>query len=281
MVAMLNAGLRVFDLRPAFDVTNQTLVWWHSQALVSETATMEDTLFGFYAWLDDHPTEALFLSFQYEGSTTPYASFNQAVQQALFDTLSSPSANKYFLQTRGALGTLGEARGKITMLQRFDLTDLVPSAQASLGGLHLSPNNWTDNSPNITLVYNTTTNATAYIEDLYDIGAGGLPQGSSAAESIQWKYNATTAHLNMAATSHPDSLFISFASSEYDLNIPAETPIIQALGNGSDSTPLGGVNDRLVPFLQQYKGKRLGMVMFDFFEQPSDLVPTLLSLTPP
>lgn len=45
---MLNAGIRVFDLRFAFDTTNSTLVFYHSQALQSETATVEDDLFAFY-----------------------------------------------------------------------------------------------------------------------------------------------------------------------------------------------------------------------------------------
>ncbi|TKA61021.1 hypothetical protein B0A55_11447, partial [Friedmanniomyces simplex] len=74
MVRMLDDGIRVFDLRYAFDVTNTTLVFWHGPGLVSETATVDDVLYGFYRWLDDHPSEALFLSFQYEGSTTPYGS---------------------------------------------------------------------------------------------------------------------------------------------------------------------------------------------------------------
>lgn len=84
----------------------------------------------------------------------------------------------------------------------------------------------------------------------------------------------------MAATTHPDSLFWSFASSTNLLNSPPVTPEIQALGNGS-LTPNGGVNQRLVTFLQGMKGKRLGVVMFDFYETPNDLLPLFLSLLPP
>lgn len=278
MVKMLDMGIRVFDLRPAFDVTNSTLVFWHSQALQSEISTMDDLFFGFAQWLDDHPSEAIFLSFQWEGSTMLYASYNADAQMALYNSVTSPIAKQYILQTTGELGTLGEARGKITLLRRFDLPNLPASYENSLPGLHFSPNNWTDNDPDITLIYNTTTNATAYIEDYYNIETA---VGSNATENIQWKYNATTAHLTKAATQYPDSLFWSFASSENDYNIPPETPRIMALGNGTAYTPLGGVNQRLVPFLQAQKGKRLGIVMFDFFEQPADLVGTLLSLQPP
>ena len=146
MTRMLDAGIRVFDLRYAYDVTNTTLTFWHGSGLVSETATLDDVLFGFYAWLEDHPSEAIFLSFQYEGGTIPYASADVGVQLQLFNALTSPAARKYFLQTKGSLGTLGEARGKATPFRRFDL-DLLPEAYtAALPGLHFSPNLWTGES---------------------------------------------------------------------------------------------------------------------------------------
>ncbi|KAK5116927.1 hypothetical protein LTR62_006648 [Meristemomyces frigidus] len=277
MLTMLDDGIRVFDLRYAYDVTNTTLVFWHGPGLVSETATVDDVLFGFYAWLDDHPSEALFLSFQYEGGTIAFASDSAGVQLELFTALSSPGARRYFLQTKGSFGTLGEARGKITLLKRFDL-DLLPASYTGLlPGVHFSPVNWTDNSPDIALVYNSSTGAAAYIEDYYQ---PLTPANSTASENIQWKINATEAHLTMAATSHPDSLFWSFASSTNLVNNPPITPGIQALGNGS-LTPGGGVNDRLVSFLRTMKGKRLGIVMFDFYETPGELLPLFLSLLPP
>ncbi|RDW77653.1 hypothetical protein BP6252_05706 [Coleophoma cylindrospora] len=274
-IDMLNLGIRAFDLRFAFDPTNSTLVFWHGQALQSETATVEDVLFGFYKWLDDHPSEAVLLSFQYEGSTTLYAANDAAVQLSMFNVLTSDHAKKYFVQTQGQLGTLGEARGKITLLRRFNLDQLAESYSEQLPGLHFSPSLWTDNDPNIALTYNTEKNLTAYIEDYYGLDS---PIGSGAALNIQWKYNATTAHLLKAATQDPDSLFWSFASSNYNADSPPETPKIMALGNGTDYTPRGGVNQLLVPFLKNMTGKRVGIVMFDFFETPNTLVPTLLSL---
>ena len=54
--------------------------------------------------------------------------------------------------------------------------------------------------------------------------------------------------------------------------------MIMALGNGTAATPLGGVNQRLTPFLQQQKGKRIGIIMFDLFDQPANLAQTLLNL---
>jgi 1-phosphatidylinositol phosphodiesterase len=60
---MLNAGIRAFDIRYSFDATNSSLVVYHSAALQSETALLSDIMFGFYQWLDDHPSETLLLSF--------------------------------------------------------------------------------------------------------------------------------------------------------------------------------------------------------------------------
>jgi 1-phosphatidylinositol phosphodiesterase len=50
-----------------------------------------------------------------------------------------------------------------------------------------------------------------------------------------------------------------------------------AVGNGT-LTPRGGVNQRLVPFLKEQRGKRVGIVMFDYFDLPSDLIDEFLSL---
>lgn len=275
VISMLNSGIRVFDLRIAFDPTNSTLVFWHSQALQSETATADDVLFGFYKWLDDHPSEALFLSFNYEGSTTAYAQDNAAVQMAIFNTLTTLAAKKYFMQTKNEFGTLGEARGKITLLRRFNLDQLPTSYSDAIQGVYFSPDQWTDNDPDITLIYNSAKNLTAYIEDFYETGT---PYGMGAAYNIEKKYNATTAHIIKATTEYPDSLFWSFASSENDSDDPVETPEIMALGNGTQYTPLGGVNQRLIPFLQQQKGKRVGIIMFDFFDQPSNLIQTMLDI---
>lgn len=269
---MLDAGIRVFDLRYAYDVTKTALVFWHGTALQSETATVDDVLYGFYNWLDEHPSEAIFLSFQHEGGNNDFGT-----QMMLYNTLTSPAAKNYIIQTRGTIGTLGQARGKITLLRRFDLDLLPASYEASIPGLHFSPSNWTDNGPNVTLVYNQTTEETAYIEDYYQ---PLTPSGSPAEENIRWKVNATEAHLRRAASSHSDSLFWGFASSTNTHNVPPDTPEVQALGNGT-LTPKGGVNQQLIPFLKTMKGKRLGIMMFDFFEEPKELVPLYLSLLSP
>lgn len=188
--------------------------------------------------------------------------------------LTSDHAKQYISQAKDELGTLGEARGKITLLRRFDLDLLPASCTGAMPGLHLSPTKWTPNSPDIELVYNEAQQLAAYIEDFYEIGTA---DGTDAAVDIQWKYNATTAHLTKAMNDHPDSLFWTFASSEHNQNHPPDFPRIMALGNGS-LTPDGGVNQKLLPFLRQHSGRRLGIVTLDFYDQPEDLVDAILGL---
>lgn len=160
-------------------------------------------------------------------------------------------------------------------MRRFDLDQLPGKYTDALPGLHFSPNLWTDNAPNIELVYNKKKNLTAYIEDYYE---PQTPTGSTASENIQWKYNATVANIRKAVQHYPDSLFWTWASSENTGNVPPDWPRIMAVGNGTQYTPDGGVNQQLIPFLKELKGKRLGIVMFDFFNQPSDLIDTFLAL---
>jgi 1-phosphatidylinositol phosphodiesterase len=277
---MLNDGIRAFDLRYAHDVTNTTLVFWHGIGLQSQTATLDSLLFAFYDWLNFHPSEALFLSFQFEGNSIPNSDNDISVQTLLHNALTSPAAKQYISQTN-SLSTLASARGKITLLRRFDLNLLPASQTADLPGLHFSPNDWTDSGTNITLTYSSVPDSTAHIQDYY---SPKTPAGAPAEENIEAKYNATTAFFDYAASnSKPDELFWSFASSTKTGDKPPSTPRIQALGNGTELTPGGGVNDRLVSYLQrdEMKGKRLGIVMFDFYEQPEGLVETFLGLSPP
>lgn len=280
LINMLNDGIRAFDLRYAHDVTNTTLVFWHSIGLQSQTATLDSLLFAFYNWLESHSSEALFLSFQFEGNSIPNSNNDLSVQTLLYNALTSPAAKHYIAQSN-TLSTLATARGKITLLRRFDL-DLLPESQtADLPGLEFSPNDWTVNGANISLSYSSSPNSIAHIQDYY---SPQTPSGAPAEENILAKLNATTSFLDYAASgAAPDDLFWSFASSTKIGDEPPSTPRIQALGNGTELTPDGGVNDRLKTYLQRddVQGKRLGIVMFDFYEQPEGLLEAFLNVSPP
>lgn len=276
IAAALEAGVRFFDLRYAFDPTDTFLVFWHNEALLSERAAVETVLFAFWAWLDAHPSETVLLSLMYQGSTKAGASNSAAVQTQLLAMLTSPAARRYFVQERAALGTLGAARGKAVLLRRFDLDQLAAGADEALPGLHLSPADWPDNGRDFGLVYDQATNATAYVEDYYE--PDDIPLSANATVNIAAKLNATVAHLERAADQEPESLFITFASGGHLASTPPVYPQTMAVGNGTEVTPFGGVNQQLVPVLKGLKGKRLGVVVLDFFDEPEDLVDLVLGL---
>ncbi|KAF9030300.1 PLC-like phosphodiesterase [Hymenopellis radicata] len=274
MFDMLNGGIRVFDWRIAYNPGNTQLGFHHSEAMLDPNATLSDVLYGFYYWLSVHPSEAVLISINHEGGTgTPN---DQTLYEKMYQDLNDAAAKEFWVQANGTLGTLGDARGKLTLLQRFTW-DLLPSSSefSTRFGIALPPSQWTDNSPDIEIVYNTATtpNQAAFIEDYYEIG---LPTGSGADENIQWKYNATTAHIDEAIDGKrgEDQLWISFASSEHNADNPPETPEIMALGNGS----VQGVNQRLLSFLNTRQGGRFGVIMLDFFDTVPGLVEAIIGV---
>ncbi|KAL0570914.1 hypothetical protein V5O48_011054 [Marasmius crinis-equi] len=272
---MLNGGIRVFDLRFAWNPGNDTVGFYHSAALLSPTTRLEDVFFGFYSWLDAHPSETVLVSMNHEGGTGTEDSVE--LQEHIYDLLEAPLAKHYWLQNNGTLGTLGESRGKLILLQRFAYT-LLPSDLTNRIGIALPPNLWTDNGADIELVYNEAEGRVAYIEDFYEPHPPADESSGNRAEiNIQWKFNATVAHLERAGDSTnettKDQLFITFASAEN--NVELVVPEIMALGNGT-STP--GVNQRLLQWLSEKKGLRRGIVMLDFFDTVPGLVEAVIGL---
>lgn len=208
------------------------------------------------------------------------ATFDASVQHMIFDILNSTTAAHYIDQTHDVLPTLGTARGKAVLFRRFDLDELPDEYEAALPGLHLSPSLWADNSRAISLTYNAALNLTAYIEDYYE--PDDLGDNSTAADNIAAKVNATTSHLQMAASDSPEydqSLFITFASAEHNTAVPIPvTPQVMALGVDNSSTPLGGVNQQIAPLIERLQGRRMGIVVLDFWDEPRDLVTSILGL---
>jgi len=184
-------------------------------------------------------------------------------------------AQKYWVQVNGTLGTLGEARGKLTLLQRFSYS-LLPSNLTKRIGIPLDPQHWTDNAKIIELVYNVQKNQIAFIEDFYDITAS-LPLGSGTAAYIEAKFEAVTAHLTNATRTdlNPDQLYITFASAAFIDDNPVVTPENFATGNG---TTLQGMDQRLLPWLQARKGQRFGIIMFDFYDAVPGLIEAAIGL---
>ncbi|KAI0543850.1 PLC-like phosphodiesterase [Xylaria curta] len=276
--ASLEAGIRFFDLRFALDPLDARISFWHGPAYLSDRATLEDVLFAFYGWLDSHPSEMVLLSLQYESGTRVNATSDAGVQRKLFDVLTSPVAKRYVHQSRGILTTLGDVRGKIVLFRRFDLTALPAEFEEQMPGLHMSPTRWIDNSKvGFELVYNSTiANGSAFVEDYYHPDDFNTTSGN-----IEAKFDAVQTHLKQAAEGQFDHLFVTFTSGTHVEIDPPVYPDVMALGTGGGLGAMGppairGVNARLLDLLGEMKGKRLGFVVMDFFEEPDGLIDLLL-----
>ncbi|KAK3495117.1 PLC-like phosphodiesterase [Neurospora hispaniola] len=337
----LEAGVRFFDLRYAALDTGTggsgkgggqgtRLVFWHKMALLSEVATVEDVLFGFYKWLEERGAgEVVMISLQYEHPTRSHASNTPQVQRLLHSLLTTPAARRFIYPSHSLPPTLGDARGKIVLLKRFDLPDLPLDQQLAVPGLNFSPSLWPENNRGFELVYNQLDvgdgdqskgveeekrrNETAYIEDYFE--PNDLPSGmnGSVTENVMAKWEAVEGHLRAAAAAgaaasgpgaglgargeddEDDGLWITFTSGEHVLNEPNITPEVMALGPEEQrqgvpkvtggGTVKGGVNEKLLALLKDdgpdgLKGKRLGVVVMDFWEMEGegDLIGALLGL---
>jgi len=60
---------------------------------------MEDVFFGFYSWIEKHPTEAVLISLNYEPA--PDRSDDAQLQEQLYTILTSALAKKFWDQRRG------------------------------------------------------------------------------------------------------------------------------------------------------------------------------------
>ncbi|KAI2638267.1 PLC-like phosphodiesterase [Xylaria nigripes] len=269
LIDALGAGIRFFDFRFALDPLDARLVFWHGPALLSARADLEAVLLALYLWLDAHRSETILLSLQYERGTRENARNDPLVQRLLFQTLTSPAARAYVHQEKDALQTLGDVRGKIVLLRRFDLNDL-PAEEAALPGLHLSPGKWVDNSRGFELVYDARSGARAFIEDYY------YPSEHDSVEgNIEAKFEAVREHLEKAARGDRGDLYVTFSSGTHVDAVPPVYPDVMALGRGVRHG-VRGVNYRLLELLGRDRGERFGVLVMDFWEEPGDLVGVLL-----
>lgn len=71
-----------------------------ADALLSDTAQLEDIFWGFYKWLDAHPTEALFVSLKVDNGPN-----DANLQQAVYGLLTSAQGKKYWVQKSGTVSS--------------------------------------------------------------------------------------------------------------------------------------------------------------------------------
>ncbi|KAJ7173202.1 PLC-like phosphodiesterase [Mycena filopes] len=274
LLQALNDGIRVFDLRLGYNPGNDTIGFYHGVAMLGPTTTLQDVLYGLYAWLISHPSETILVSINQEaGSKTLY---DKKFEEILFATLNNDIGKRFWLQASGEVGTLGAARGKLVLLQRFTY-QFLSSPAANPFAIHLDAEQWTPNGGDIRLVYNKSPRRVAYIQDTF---MPLVPPNSSPDANITSKFAAVTTHLEkaMSSATHSDgddveeALHISFASAHANRDLI--TPNVIALGDETTT----GMNERLLPWFKKNTGKRFGIVLLDFYHSQPDLVKAIIGL---
>lgn len=145
MEQLLN-GVRFFDIRvqvpEPFDGGSDKLVLVHSVFPISLTGNkyFRDLYNDCRKFLDEHPSETLVMSLKREGSGK---GTDEQLSRILKDHYTNP--DQWWTQPR--VPTLGEARGKIVLVRRFNLDEPLKHEWEERGwGIDGSV--WADNTPN-------------------------------------------------------------------------------------------------------------------------------------
>lgn len=186
----LRNGVRFFDIRckPEFpgDPSKDSLVLVHSSFPISLSGNkyfreMVDEIYGF---LENNPSETLIMSIKREG---PGNHTDEQLSRVLFDHYAKEGEKRWF--TKPKIPTLGEARGKIVLMRRFNLQDRLKK-QNDGHGWGIDAGGWADNTPNA-----TCPSGQICIQDFYEV---------LETENIEKKIGFVSAHLDLSsATAYP------------------------------------------------------------------------------
>ncbi|MEO6776033.1 MAG: phosphatidylinositol-specific phospholipase C [Kofleriaceae bacterium] len=195
----LAAGVRYFDVR-CRNFDDQLLIYHGS---IDQDQTLDDVLAAMYAFLDAHPREALIVSVKEElaaqGGTL---TFDQ-----LFAQYVARDPARWDLDD--AIPSLGDARGKLVLLRRFDATATV--------GIAAPPAVWTDNA-----TFAIAGPPVLHVEDNYIVTDDAL------------KWTAITSLFGEATSrTDPAALYLAYTSGYQMIsglpNIPSVSDTIDAM----------------------------------------------------
>lgn len=158
----LQNGVRFFDIRiqvpEPFDPASDKLVLVHSVFPISLTGNkyFRDLYTECRRFLDEHPSETLIMSLKREGS-------GKGTDEQLSRILKDHYTNPDQWWTRPWLPILGEARGKIVLVRRFNLDESLKHEWDNRGwGIDGAA--WADNTPNA-----TCPSGDLCIQDFYEV----------------------------------------------------------------------------------------------------------------
>ena len=187
----LEAGIRYFDVR-CRNFNNQFLIY---HGPIDQNQSFDQVLATMFAFLDAHPTETLIVSVKEEimeqGATLTF--------EQVFDGYVATAPQRWYLQP--TLPLLGDVRGLLVLLRRFDVT--MPPL-----GIDASP--WADNDT----FSIANGDAMLQIEDNYIVTDNGT------------KWDDITSLLAQAGAGDPATLYLAYTSGYQTINYLNDITIV-------------------------------------------------------
>ena len=159
----LDNGVRFFDLRiqPQFpdDPSRDEILLVHSvfPIALSGVHTFRKLMNVVNEFLDRNPSETLIVSLKREGAVQ---STDEQLSRKLRDHYITPESRWY---TQPKVPTLGEARGKIVLIRRFNIEDPLKGENGGQGW-GIDAGGWADNTPHA-----TCPSGQVCIQDFYEV----------------------------------------------------------------------------------------------------------------
>ncbi|MBA3459399.1 MAG: phosphatidylinositol-specific phospholipase C [Deltaproteobacteria bacterium] len=178
----LDAGVRYLDIR-CRHVGDAFLIY---HGAVDQNQTYDEVLATLFAFLDEHPSEAIIASVKEEA--TP--SGNTRSFEATFAAYLAQAPQRWHLDP--AVPRLGEVRGQVVLLRRF-------SAMTTPLGIDAAP--WPDNT-----TFTVANAASLRVQDAYMV----------ADNSVKWA--AITSLLGEVRTAPSSTLFLDYTSGYQTMN---------------------------------------------------------------
>jgi 1-phosphatidylinositol phosphodiesterase len=259
IVQQLDSGIRFLDLRVGFHKNGNTeeLYMFHGDILINSLGggiRLQDVLTGVYAWLSVNNREFVMVSVRRDG---PDSTTGQSAASAIAGIVKQNPNLWNKNDWSSGPPKISEVQGQIVLVRRFAW----PSTVSNAIGVDFNMN-WADNNPSFTIPYNwsNVNVGIGCVQDQYQ------PDGSLN-KCIQQKYKAISDHFTRARTGPDQNLYLNFASGT---NAPFVPPPFLS----------GGVNPQIVAELSKplpnNSASRVGIVLVDFCEAPSNLIQAIV-----
>ena len=258
ITAQLNAGIRFLDIRGREEL-NVLFLWhgWTKQPGFVVGAIEECKNF-----LHEHCNETILMSVKVETDLGPNLKFPKLFKETCMDKLKSRDGSDLFYIGEN-IPKLGDVRGKIVLLRRFDFKEDSKINLVHPWGIDLV--DWDDNKTEAGVgTKDSSGKRRCIVQDYYDL------RTENESDFINKKFDAIKALLDKAGNAHKsdETMFINFCSAS---RVPKISPIPEPEKFAEH------VNPKLSEYLTRSPRGMYGCVLMDFPENTPQLIHQLIA----